>query len=58
VISRKLSYNLSRHIDWAAIPCTIQDVIMTRVDSLPDPAKEVLQAGSAIDLTPKNWSRF
>ena len=49
VISRKLSYNLSRDIDWAAIPSTIQDVIMARVDSLPDAAKEVLQAGSAID---------
>jgi predicted ATPase len=31
------------------IPSTIQDVIMARVDSLPDAAKEVLQAGSAIE---------
>ena len=31
------------------IPSTIQDVIMARVDSLPDEAKEVLQAGSAIE---------
>ena len=31
------------------IPSTIQDVIMARVDSLPEGAKEILQTGSAID---------
>jgi tetratricopeptide (TPR) repeat protein len=31
------------------IPSTIQDVIMARVDSLPEGAKEVLQTGSAIE---------
>jgi class 3 adenylate cyclase/tetratricopeptide (TPR) repeat protein len=31
------------------IPSTIQDVIMARVDSLPEGAKEVLQAGSVIE---------
>ena len=31
------------------IPSTIQGVIMARVDSLPDVAKEVLQTGSAIE---------
>jgi tetratricopeptide (TPR) repeat protein len=31
------------------VPSTIQDVIMARVDSLPDGAKEVLQMGSAIE---------
>jgi predicted ATPase len=31
------------------IPSTIQDVIMARVDSLPEGVKEVLQAGSAIE---------
>jgi class 3 adenylate cyclase/tetratricopeptide (TPR) repeat protein len=32
-----------------AIPSTIQDVIMARVDSLPDGAKRVLQAGAVIE---------
>jgi class 3 adenylate cyclase/tetratricopeptide (TPR) repeat protein len=32
-----------------AIPSTIQDMIMARVDRLPDPAKIVLQTGSAIE---------
>ena len=32
-----------------AIPSTIQDMIMARVDHLPDPAKTVLQAGSVIE---------
>jgi tetratricopeptide (TPR) repeat protein len=32
-----------------AIPSTIQDVLMARVDALPDGAKEVLQLGSIIE---------
>jgi len=32
-----------------AIPSTIQDIIMARVDHLPDPAKTVLQIGSVIE---------
>ena len=32
-----------------AIPATLQDVIMARVDALPEGAREVLQAGSAIE---------
>ena len=32
-----------------AIPSTIQDMIMARVDHLPDPAKTVLQVGSVIE---------
>jgi predicted ATPase len=32
-----------------AIPSTIQDVIMARVDSLPEKTKEVLQMGSVIE---------
>jgi class 3 adenylate cyclase/tetratricopeptide (TPR) repeat protein len=43
------TYHLPKDIDRVAIPSTIQDVIMARVDSLPDAAKEVLQAGSAIE---------
>jgi len=31
------------------IPATIQDVIMARIDSLPEEAKEVLQTGSVIE---------
>ena len=43
------TYHLPKDVDRVAIPSTIQDVIMARVDSLPDAAKEVLQAGSAIE---------
>jgi class 3 adenylate cyclase/tetratricopeptide (TPR) repeat protein len=42
-------YRLSTDMQDVRIPSTIQDVIMARVDSLPDAAKEVLQAGSAIE---------
>ncbi len=42
-------YHLAKDIDLVAIPSTIQDVIMARVDSLPEGAKDVLQAGSAIE---------
>jgi len=42
-------YRLSKDIQQLAIPSTIQDVIMARVDSLPERAKEVLQTGSAIE---------
>jgi predicted ATPase/class 3 adenylate cyclase len=40
---------LKKDIHNLAIPSTIQDVIMARVDSLPDDAKETLQIGSAIE---------
>ena len=43
------TYHLPKDVDRVAIPSTIQDVIMARVDSLPDSVKEVLQAGSAIE---------
>jgi class 3 adenylate cyclase/tetratricopeptide (TPR) repeat protein len=42
-------YRLSRDIQHLTIPSTIQDVIMARVDSLPEGAKEVLQTGSVIE---------
>ncbi len=42
-------YHLSKDVDRVTIPSTIQDVLMARVDSLPDAAKEVLQAGSVIE---------
>ncbi len=43
------TYQLIKDVRQAAIPSTIQDVIMARVDSLPEKAKEVLQTGSAIE---------
>ena len=46
---RENKYQLSKDIQKLAIPSTIQDVIMARVDSLPERAKEVLQTGSAIE---------
>ena len=43
------TYALSKDIHGVTIPGTIQDVIMARVDSLPEAARKVLQAGSAIE---------
>jgi class 3 adenylate cyclase/tetratricopeptide (TPR) repeat protein len=43
------TYRLSEDIHQLTIPSTIQDVIMARVDSLPERAKEVLQTGSVIE---------
>jgi DNA-binding transcriptional ArsR family regulator len=45
---RDSGYYLAKGIKDVAIPSTIQDVIMARVDSLPEGAKNVLQTGSAI----------
>ncbi|MBL7205684.1 MAG: AAA family ATPase [Desulfobacteraceae bacterium] len=42
-------YHLARDIEEVAIPSTVQDVIMAKVDSLPEGAKEVLQTGSVIE---------
>ena len=42
-------FRLSRDIQHLTIPSTIQDVIMARVDSLPEKTKEVLQMGSVIE---------
>jgi predicted ATPase/class 3 adenylate cyclase len=50
VIERKDSrYHLAKDMQNVAIPSTIQDVIMARVDSLPEGAKELLQTGSVIE---------
>jgi class 3 adenylate cyclase/tetratricopeptide (TPR) repeat protein len=50
IIERKENtYQLSKDIHQLTIPSTIQDVIMARVDSLPEGAKEVLQTGSVIE---------
>ena len=50
VIERKDNrYHLTKDAKNLAIPSTIHDVIMARVDSLPEQAKEVLQTGSVIE---------
>ena len=42
-------YALTKDPKDVIIPSTIQDVIMARVDALPEGAKEVLQTGSVIE---------
>jgi len=42
-------YHLAENIQDLTIPSTIQDVIMARVDNLPEGAKEVIQTGSVIE---------
>ena len=43
------TYLLAKDVQKVAIPSTIQDVIMARVDLLPEGAKELLQTGSVIE---------
>ena len=43
------TYHLVKDIKNIAIPSTIQEVIMSRVDSLPENSKDLLQIGSAIE---------
>jgi len=50
IIERRDSkYQLARDVKAVAIPSTIQDMIMARVDSLPDATRMVLQTGSVIE---------
>jgi class 3 adenylate cyclase/tetratricopeptide (TPR) repeat protein len=50
VIEKKNNrYHLAKDFQDVAVPSTIQDVIMARIDSLPEGAKEVLQTGSVIE---------
>ena len=42
-------YGIVKDVQDIAIPSSIHDVIMARVDALPQGAKEVLQAGSAVE---------
>jgi len=50
IIERKDGgYYLTKDVTDVTIPGTIQDVIMARVDSLPDEARGVLQTGSVIE---------
>ena len=46
---RENAYRLSKDTQHVTIPSTIQDVIMARVDLLPEGTKEVLQTGSVIE---------
>jgi len=41
-------YRMTKDIKEVTIPATVQDVIMARVDSLPEGIKRLLQTGSAI----------
>jgi len=43
------TYRLAKNLGELSIPSTISDVIMARVDSLKEPAKELLQIGSIIE---------
>ena len=50
IIERKDGkYQLAKDVKAMAIPSTIQDMIMARVDSLPDATRTVLQTGSVIE---------
>ena len=49
-IERKDStYRIAKALQAVRIPSTIQDIIMARVDNLPEGAKEVLQVASLIE---------
>jgi len=41
-------YQFTKNAKQVTIPATVQDVIMTRVDALPEEVKELLQIGSVI----------
>jgi class 3 adenylate cyclase/tetratricopeptide (TPR) repeat protein len=43
------TYSLTQNIEAVSVPSTIQGVITTRVDRLPEQAKELLQTGSVIE---------
>jgi class 3 adenylate cyclase/tetratricopeptide (TPR) repeat protein len=49
IIRQDMVYALIKDPKDVTIPSTIQDVIMARVDALPEGAKEVLQTGSVIE---------
>ena len=50
IIERKdTKYCLAKDMQEVSIPSTVQDVIMARVDSLPEGTKDLLQLGSVID---------
>ncbi len=46
---KKTAYRLTKDLKELTIPSTIKDVIMARVDTMPDGAKDLLQMGSVIE---------
>jgi tetratricopeptide (TPR) repeat protein len=46
---RDSTYHLVKDIQTLTVPSTIQDIIMSQVDSLPEGARKVLQTGSVIE---------
>lgn len=49
IVKKGSRCELAQDVKAVSIPTTIQDVIMAKVDSLPEGAKEVLQIGSVIE---------
>jgi len=49
MVKRNHHYQLAHNFKSVAIPSTIQEVIMARVDSLPEGARDLLQTASVID---------
>jgi len=49
IIQKNGTYWLKEGVQDVSIPSTIHDIIMARVDSLPEKAKNVLQTGAAIE---------
>ncbi|MBL7175259.1 MAG: AAA family ATPase [Desulfobacteraceae bacterium] len=49
IVKKDNEYCLAKDVQDITIPSTIQDIIMARVDSLPEDTKEVLQTGSVIE---------
>jgi class 3 adenylate cyclase/tetratricopeptide (TPR) repeat protein len=49
IVRRDSKYELAKDGKTVALPSTIQDMIMARVDSLPDATKTLLQTGSVIE---------
>ncbi len=49
MVKRNHHYQLAHNFKSVAVPSTIQEVIMARVDSLPEGARDLLQIGSVID---------
>jgi len=48
-IEKKEKFSLVKNIQHITIPSSIQDVILARVDALPEDTKAVLQTGSVIE---------
>ncbi len=49
MVQKNQSYQLARGPEAVEVPSTLQDVIMARVDSLPEGPRELLQTASVID---------